>query len=81
MQLSVTIPGDYNSDGRVDADDYYVWRSNFGSAAQLNADGNSNGIVDAADYTVWRNHVGIEVPLESTALLRVPEPWCLANCV
>ena len=49
--------GDYNADGVVDHQDYFVWRSDFdmpGSAA----DGNGNGIVDAADFTVWRDHQG-----------------------
>jgi len=52
------LPGDFNNDGRVDADDYDVWRAAFGSTTQLAADANGNGIVDAADYTIWRDHFG-----------------------
>ena len=50
--------GDFNGDGRVDAADYDVWRTTFGSASQLAADANKNGVVDAADYTIWRDHFG-----------------------
>ena len=42
--------------------DYTVWRQNFGSTTNLNADGNLNGIVDAADYVVWRNNFGLSLP-------------------
>ena len=56
--LDSTAPaGDYDADGDVDANDYGVWRSAFGSATILygsGADGNFDGVVDAADYVVWR---------------------------
>ncbi len=49
-----TIAGDCDIDGDVDAADYTVWQTSFGSNLLLAADGNGNGVVDAADYTVWR---------------------------
>jgi cytochrome c peroxidase len=52
------LAGDYNGDGTVDADDYTVWKANFGDTTLLVADGNGDGRVDAADYTVWRSSVG-----------------------
>ncbi|MGD9635525.1 MAG: dockerin type I domain-containing protein [Pirellulales bacterium] len=56
MQLRLLgLPGDYNGDNAVDAADYNVWKSAFGSTSQLAADGSGNGIVDAADYTIWRD--------------------------
>lgn len=58
------LPGDYDSGGVVDDQDYTVWKAAFGttvSTAGLGADGNANGIVDAADYTVWRDHLGATV--------------------
>ncbi|MEM1447234.1 MAG: dockerin type I domain-containing protein, partial [Planctomycetota bacterium] len=54
----VTLPGDYNGDGTVNAADYTVWANNFGSIANLEADGNGNGVIDAADYTVWADNFG-----------------------
>jgi hypothetical protein len=49
--------GDYNRDGKTNADDYDVWREEFGSSTTA-ADGNADGIIDAADYIVWRKSVG-----------------------
>ncbi len=50
-----TNPGDFDSDGVVDEDDYLVWRATYGSTTDLRADGNADGVVNAADYTVWRD--------------------------
>jgi pectate lyase len=65
------LPGDYNGDGSVDAEDYGVWRSQYGAAGGP-ADGNDDGIVDAVDYTVWRNNLGAMAGSGGLAL--VPEP-------
>lgn len=51
-------PGDYNGNGTVDAPDFNVWKSDFGSTMDLAADGNGNAVIDAADYVVWRDHLG-----------------------
>jgi hypothetical protein len=66
--------GDYDRDGDVDANDYTVWKSSFGSNANLDADGNNNGFVDAADYTVWRNNLGTNVGMGAATITSVPEP-------
>jgi hypothetical protein len=80
VDAHVPIPGDYNQDGDVDPDDYNVWRTDFGSVANLTADGNGNNIVDGADYTIWRDHLGAtsggpgavtSVPEPSTAILLI----------
>jgi hypothetical protein len=68
------VVGDYFSDGEMDAADYAVWQSDFGSTIASSADGNSDGVVDAADYTIWRDAVG---PLS----LGVPEPGALTGSV
>lgn len=54
----VTLPGDYNGDGVVDAADYEVWRSNYGDKTSLVADGNGDGVVDTSDYLLWRANLG-----------------------
>jgi endonuclease/exonuclease/phosphatase family metal-dependent hydrolase len=63
------LPGDYNSDGAVNALDYDTWKAAFGSTNAA-ADGNGDGTVDAADYTVWRDHFGGGLAATTT----VPEP-------
>ena len=73
------IPGDYNSDGTVDAADYVVWRKNPG------------GIYTQNDFNTWRAHFGQTASSGSVAAANatIPEPatlvlltlavagWCL----
>ncbi len=54
----IGLPGDYNSDGVVDAVDYVVWRTTLNSTTVLAADGDMNGTVDTGDYSVWRAYFG-----------------------
>jgi hypothetical protein len=76
-----TLPGDFNGDGRVDADDFSVWKSAFGLTTQLVADGNHDGIVDAADYAIWRSHLSTASATSSTALgVAEPSSLSLALC-
>ncbi len=57
---SPELPGDYDSDGDVDGNDFLVWQRTLGAtgAAFSGADGSGNGVVDAADLTVWRDGFG-----------------------
>ena len=64
------LPGDFDHNGRVDADDYLVWKTGFGSTADLAADGNHDGLVNLADYVIWRNHLG--------AIYSAPESFAAA---
>jgi hypothetical protein len=76
---AVALAGDYNNSGTVDAADYTVWRSSFGSTSNLAADGNSNGVIDAADYAVWKDNVGsTAAAAQATA---IPEPGTLVLCL
>ena len=68
-------PGDFNADGVVDAADYDLWRTTFGSQTMLAADGNKNGIIDAADYVTWRNEYDL---VGEIATANVPEPAAFA---
>jgi hypothetical protein len=90
---SLIRDGDYDFDGDVDASDYSMWRSQYGSAGPFPingdyADGNRNGLVDAADYVVWRENredslaataspSAILVASASSTSTSVPEPTSL----
>ncbi|TWT97723.1 PEP-CTERM motif protein [Botrimarina colliarenosi] len=67
----VTTPlrGDYNSDGKVDAADYTLWRDGGGAA-----DGNLDGAVNTADYFVWSANYGATSASNAAA---IPEPTTL----
>jgi hypothetical protein len=77
MQLrTVGLQGDYDGNGSVGPEDYALWRANYGSTSNSNADGNLNGVVDAADYVVWRKAESASSSASGNALnsAAVPEP-------
>jgi hypothetical protein len=77
--LVVPQPGDFNSDGKVNAADYVVWRKGLGTT------------YSQGDYSVWRSHFGQTAGsgAGANANAAVPEPttpvllmfavarWCL----
>jgi hypothetical protein len=71
------VPGDYNSNGVVDAADYVVWRQHLGTSFQLpnEVSGVTPGSVTQEDYNAWRarfgNTSGAGSGLSSSS---VPEP-------
>lgn len=73
--IALPIPGDYNSDGLVDAADYTVWRDTLGATGVTplsGADGNGDGEVTIADYSLWKsNYDGLASP---AAASNIPEP-------
>jgi hypothetical protein len=71
--ITPLTPGDFSLDGKVDADDYSLWRSTFGPTGISEADWDRNGSVDAADYVVWRNSAGAMSASNLVAPL-APEP-------
>jgi hypothetical protein len=80
--LDATAPaGDYDADRDVDASDYVVWRTSFGSATIFygsGADGNYDGRIDVADYLVWRKSFNGDLGGAAYAVDEVPEP---ATCM
>jgi hypothetical protein len=73
--LAVTLAGDYNDNGVVDAADYVVWRKLNGTMLNPRADGDANGQVDTADYSVWRAQFGVIAGFSAAKdLSAVPEP-------
>src|SRR3972149_6656272 len=68
--IDPALPGDYNSDGSVDAADYVIWRKTLGSTSELSANGDnigaSAGVVDQADYDFWAARFGNSNPPSAT---------------
>lgn len=76
---SAGLPGDFNSDGKVDAGDYVTWRKNNNTN---NALANDNGLgtpVGPAHYSLWRANFGKPPGAGSGGLggAAVPEPATL----
>ena len=53
---SAGVPGDYNSNGVVDAADYVLWRDSVGQSTLPNRGSGITGPVGPADYSFWRSH-------------------------
>src|SRR4051812_8039958 len=64
---SVSIPGDYNNNGKVDAADYVLWRKSPGSFGG-----------DPAGYTTWRTNFGLPGAGSGLGTAAVPEPHSVA---
>jgi hypothetical protein len=70
-QPPVGLPGDFNSDGKVDASDYATWRKNEVANATLP---NDNGAGNQADrYTLWKANFG-NPPGSGSGLSGAPVP-------
>jgi hypothetical protein len=57
QDLRVSLPGDYNLDGNVDAADSIVWKK-LKDSNDPRADGNRDGKVDEADRDLWKANLG-----------------------
>jgi len=68
-----TTPGDYNSNGAVDAADYVIWRDNVQNDFSLPNDDTPG--VGQDDYTRWRANFGATAGEGSAS--SVPEPGTL----
>jgi hypothetical protein len=77
---TVAPAGDFDGNGIVDANDYAVWRANFGKQTIIHgsgADGNYDGTIDMADYLIWRESMAA-VGAGALASVTVPEPTMAA---
>lgn len=80
FQPPAGLPGDFNSDGKVDAGDYSIWRKNEVANAALS---NDNGVGNqAARFDLWRANFG-NPPGSGSALTaaQVPEPASVLLCL
>ena len=64
-----TITGDFNSDGKVNAADYVVWRNGLGTTYTQN------------HYAQWRQNFGAGSGSSSVDPSSVPEPTCVGAAV
>jgi len=72
-----TLPGDFDGDGDVDADDLTRWEAGYGiqnGALVVNGDANGDGIVDGTDFSIWQQNLGKSIPALLAASSAVPEP-------
>jgi hypothetical protein len=82
VSLVVSLPGDYNGNGVIDAADYIVWRKTLGQIGDnLAADGDGDNDVDDVDFGFWRSRFGQITSSGSGGDIysQVPEPsiWVL----
>jgi hypothetical protein len=76
----VSVDGDYNNDGAVDAGDYVVWRKSIGQPTLPNRGPGISDPVGDADYNFWVTQFGNTAPGSGGGFLAaVPEPgsWIL----
>ncbi len=74
---AVSLAGDFNEDGMVDAADYTVWRDNLGSNLTLPNDNGIGGTIGTPHYDLWVANYGTTAIASSTAT-SVPEPASLS---
>lgn len=73
VEESAGTPGDYNSNGVVDAADYVVWRDNEGSNNTLPTN-TLPGPIGLTHYNQWKANFGNSTASGASASSRVPEP-------
>jgi fibronectin-binding autotransporter adhesin len=80
VTTQMLLPGDFNADNTVDAEDYVVWRQNAGTFNTLANDPLSGTEVDDDQYNVWRAHFGNSIPGSGAGVAvpgSVPEPGAI----
>lgn len=76
LHNTFSTPGDFNSDGLVDAADYVVWRNNLNHATSLPNETITPGQVTQEDYYVWMANFGASpnAAQASSTAVNIPEP-------
>jgi hypothetical protein len=73
--VPVAVPGDYNSNGTVDAADYVMWRKGVAPLANEVDVIGGTGVTNSGDYTAWRARFGnISGSGSGLEVEAVPEP-------
>jgi hypothetical protein len=78
--LGATLPGDFDSNGVVDGDDFADWQDNFPTASNASlamGDGDGDGDVDGADFVIWQTNY--DAPVLVTNPVPEPAAWMLAG--
>jgi hypothetical protein len=70
-------PGDFNSDGLVNAADYTVWRDHLGQPAGTLPNDTAGGTIGADQYNLWKSNFGAGAG-SAAATVAVPEPSAAA---
>jgi hypothetical protein len=76
---TAALPGDFDNDGQVTADDFLIWQRDVGQQfTESPADANRDDVVDAADLAVWQANYGRQFELPPiAAATAAPEPSAL----
>ena len=72
---NVAVPGDFDADGDVDADDFSAWQNNYATATGAtlaDGDADTDGDVDGDDFLTWQANYAPSTSASSQST--VPEP-------
>lgn len=56
------IPGDFDGNTQVDAEDLPLWESSYGLTGAIQGDANFDGETNGADFLTWQRNFGAGVP-------------------
>lgn len=75
IDADVSLPGDFNGDGRVNLADYTRWRDHLGGPEGTSVNDPHDEPIGQAQYATWRANFGATAPpAGSLATATVPEP-------
>ncbi|WP_197527361.1 dockerin type I domain-containing protein [Pirellulimonas nuda] len=79
----VSLPGDFNRDGFIDAADFTVWRDHFGDIVEPYsfADANGDGFIQQLDYQIWKQGFQSGSAIALSIVEPVPEPSTIRAAV